>query len=336
MSSFVPPAGSRRDHEHAQNLPVVGLLNQVADAALVAVMFVVPCLLGGVLPSAQLLLGVLSLCAAIAWLLGQMLSKESGWNWLGVEPLIVLGVALLVLQITPLPHEWRDKLSPELAKRIVPSDEATALSALDWNTLSVTPAATRHSLVNLIAYALLFLVAAQRVRTVLDAQRMLRWVACAACAMAAFGLVHFLFSNGKFFWYMPVAHVDPSEVVHGSFVNRNHLAQFLALGIGPLLILALTRKNQGDARHHRIPGRGRTGALGDQSAVLQLAAWFGLELVLTAIALSMSRGGMIAAGASLIVCLFVCQRSRLLDDKFLVGAFVLGAAMVAALFLPGA
>src|SRR5690606_36220945 len=72
------------------------------------------------------------------------------------------------------------------------------------------------------------------------------------------------------------------------------------------------------------------------TALLQLAAWCGLAVVLGAIALSMSRGGMLAAGVALIVCLAVCHRSRLLDDKFLVGAFVLGAALVAAMFLPGA
>lgn len=336
MSSFVPPSGSRSRCENAQDLPVVGLLNQIVDASLVAVIFVVPCLLGGVLPSAQLLLGVLALCAAGAWLLGQVFSRHSAWNWIGVEPLILLAVGLLVLQITPLPLEWRDRLSPELANLIVPSTDSAALALPHWNTLSVTPEATRHALVNLVAYVLLFLVAAQRVRTVQDAQRMLRWAAWAASAMAAFGLVQFFFSNGKFFWYLPVKHVDASEVVHGSFVNRNHLAQFLALGVGPLLILALTRQPQRGGRGGRFSGRRRVAPLADRTATLQFAAWFGLAIVLGAVAFSMSRGGMIAAGVALIVCLSVCHRSRLLDDKFLVGAFVLGAAMVAALFLPGA
>ena len=335
MSSFVPPTGSRSRRENAQDLPVVGFLNQVADASILAAVFVVPCLLGGVLPTAQLLLGVLALCAAAAWMLGQLFSRRSAWNWIGIEPLMLLAVGLLVLQITPLPLEWRDKLSPEIASLIVPSAAAISPAPPQWQTLSVTPDATRHGLVNFVAYVLLFLVSAQRVRSVADAQRMLRWGACAACAMAAFGLVQFFFSNGKFFWYLPVKHADASDVVHGSFVNRNHLAQFLALGVGPLVILALTRLPGADQRGNRFGGRTRQPLL-DRASFLQLAAWFGLALVLGAVAFSMSRGGMIAAGVALVVCLAVCQRSRLLDDKVLVGAFVLGAAMVVALFLPGA
>lgn len=335
MSSFVPPADVRGRRSEAQNRPVADFLSQIADAALVAVMFVVPCLLGGVPPSAQLLLGVLTLIAAGAWLLGQVVSRDSGWNWLGVEPIIVLGIALLVLQVTPLPLEWRDRLSPELSRLLAPPTDAAAVGPPEWRTLSVTPAATRHALANFVAYAVLFLVAAQRVRSAADARRMLVWIAAAACAMAAFGLVQFLFSNGKFFWHLSVPFVDTSEVVHGSFVNRNHLAQFLALGIGPLLMLALAPQRQG-VQPQRLAGRHRGHRLGDRTAVVQAAAWCGLAVILAAIALSMSRGGMMAAGAALIACLCVCQRSRLLDDRFLVGAFVLGAALVAALFLPGA
>src|SRR5690606_5996817 len=149
----------------------------------------------------------------------------------GIEPLVLLGIALLVLQITPLPADWLHRLSPELTRLIVPATDSAAISSPDWHTLSIFPAATRHALVNVVAYVLLFLVAAQRVRSVTDARRVLNWVALATFGMATFGLVHFFFSNGKFFWYLPVEHVDASQVAHGSFVNRNHLAQFLALGV---------------------------------------------------------------------------------------------------------
>ncbi|MBL8850677.1 MAG: O-antigen ligase family protein [Planctomycetaceae bacterium] len=334
MSSFVPPSGSARERTHAQNLPVVGLLHQLTDASLVASMFVVPYLLGGVRPSAALLLGVLAACAAASWLLAQLLSREPGWKWLGVEPLIALGVALLVLQFTPLPLEWRDRLSPALG-RLLPAMDEFGGGPSAWQTLSLTPEATRHSLATFVAYAVLFLVSAQRVRSVQDAQRVLRWAAGAAVAMAVFGLVHFVFSNGKFFWYLSFPNVDASEVVHGSFVNRNHLAQFLALGVGPLLMLAFAEESEAGVRTARNSFGGKRSALGRRGVLLKAGAWLGLAVVLGAIALSLSRGGMIAAGAAIAVSLSAGRRSRWLDERLLIMGLVLGAVVVAVLFMPG-
>ena len=84
-------------------------------------------------------------------------------------------------------------------------------------------------------YVLLFHVAVQRVRRVEDVERVLRWCALSAAGMATFGIVQLLSSNGKFFWFYQYPFSTTSDVAHGSFSNRNHFANFLALGIGPLI-----------------------------------------------------------------------------------------------------
>ena len=53
--------------------------------------------------------------------------------------------------------------------------------------------------------------------------------------MAVFGLVQYFFGNGKFFWFFEPPFANTKDYVTGSFTNRNHFAQFIALGIGPMV-----------------------------------------------------------------------------------------------------
>ena len=87
----------------------------------------------------------------------------------------------------------------------------------------------------LISYGLLFFVTVQRIKTIEDVERLLRWCAISAMCMAVFGLVQYLGGNGKFFWFYSPPFANTLEGAKGSFTNRNHFAHFLALGVGPLI-----------------------------------------------------------------------------------------------------
>ena len=70
----------------------------------------------------------------------------------------------------------------------------------------------------------------QRIRHVEDVERLLRWCALSAVIMASFGIVQLLAGNGKFFWFYEHPFTTTCDGAKGSFSNRNHFAQFLALG----------------------------------------------------------------------------------------------------------
>src|SRR5262245_61345851 len=105
MSSFVPPpsnpARSRHSAEPAES-GLCALCERLTDSGLAATIFVVPWLLGGVRPAAQLLMVGLALATTCTWLISRCCTAGARWHWLGVEPLLVVGVALVWLQFTPL------------------------------------------------------------------------------------------------------------------------------------------------------------------------------------------------------------------------------------------
>jgi tetratricopeptide (TPR) repeat protein len=295
--------------------------------------FVIPLLLGGVKPAAQLMLAVLAVLTAAAWLLAQAGSTSPRWHWLGAEPLILAGALLLVLEVTPLPEDWLDRLSPSL-NRLLPlwSQSAGDRQLGEWHTISLAPAEARSGLVNFGAYALLFLVTAQRIRTAADAGRILGWIAIAVTGQAVFGLAQFLFSNGRFFWVIAEPGLSTADEFHGSFLNRNHAAHFLMLGVGPLLRLVVGDSATRSGSNKQFTSRSAM----DRSMLTRPAAWAGLACTVLACALTMSRGGLLAMGASAVVFVLVSQRGRSLSAGILPVAAILAGGVAAAMFLPGA
>lgn len=303
--------------------PLDNLLLRVVDGGLAGCIFVVPFLLGGRHPLGQLVLATLAVVVALAWTARQFFHAERGWRWSGAELLLFAGVVLLFLQLAHLPQSLLGWLAPHTSE-ILPlwtsnGDLSARLGA--WSQVSLTPAATRAGLVLFLAYSLLFLVTVQRIRTLQDVERLLRWCALSAVIMAAFGLVQFLTSNGNFFWLYEHPYSDTAKVAKGSFTNRNHFAHFLALGIGPLIWWVQ------QSLQKRLKRRtGEFGRSAGQFQGLELGMSFrvlALGIVLFAVLLSLSRGGAVATLLAASICAAVCYRASLVGNRFV---FSLSAA----------
>ena len=211
-------------------------LAMAVDAGLATAVFVVPLLMGGRHPLGELVLVFAAVLAALAWLCC-CLREQTLWRRSPGEWLLAAGLLLLVVQLVPL-GEWLLARLNSHIPRLLPLWTSAADSECRlgvWRCLSLTPGATRAAAALALAYGLLFLVAVQRIERIRDVERLLRWTALSAAGMAAFGLVQWLASNGKFFWFYQHPFVTTSDAVHGAFSNRNHLAHFLALGLGPIV-----------------------------------------------------------------------------------------------------
>ena len=213
------------------------LLLRLVDFGLAGAIFLVPLLMGGRHAIGQLALTLLGVTAACAWTLRQNLRADARWRSTALLPLLLLGAGVVGLQVVALPPWLLEKIVPRAAE-ILPlwNAELTTPGAMGrWSSISFMPAETLGGLVIFLDYALLFLVAVQRIRHVEDIERLLRWCATSAVVMALIGISQLVAGNGKFLWFHEHPFSNSANGAHGCFSNRNHFAQFLALGVGPLI-----------------------------------------------------------------------------------------------------
>jgi len=310
---------------------LAALLLRAVDAGLAAAVFLVPLIIGGRVALGQLVLVTLSLWIALCWCLRQGLASRAAWVRSPAGPLLLAALLLVGLQLAPLPPSILSALSPQIHETLpLWSPDADSSSSLGvWATLSLTPAATRDAFVLLLAFVLLFLVTVQRVRRVEDVERLIRWIAVATAAMAAFALVQHFAHNGKYFWFFDYPYSRPGGNIKGSFTNRNHFAQFIALGVGPLVWWM-----QDAAQSHRR-GRADDGfrSAKHRSRVDTLVALRGVALAFAVFTglLSLSRGGAVAMLVAALVSMLVLYRGSLISRKSVLSMSAVGLLVGACL-----
>lgn len=298
----------------------------VVDWGFAAVLLFAPWFMGGRHPLGELVLVALTVAIATAWVVRQTMAHEkTTWRIGAPELLLLAAVALVILQLTPLPNSVVQSLSPTIP-RMLPlwmSDSQTIDSLGTWSQLSISPYATRGGLVMLLCYGTLFLVAIQRIAKIEDVERFLRLFAVAGVAMAMVGLLQYLTSNGKFMWVYAHPFRDTHANVMGPFINKNHFAHMLALCLGPQ-VWCVQRSLS------RIRATRESDALSGESRAdlewLVMVQFLGLGLVLFAALMTLSRGGMLAVGAATIVSTGLLYRARQITGQMLAmcgGALVL-------------
>lgn len=297
-------------------------LTAVVDAAIAATIFFVPFLMGGRQALGQFALVLLAVVAGLAWAVRAIL-KPSTWRPTWALAIFALGAGLPVLQIVPLPPGLHQRLSPETSHLLPLWQPGGVVELGAWQCLSLTPAETVAGLVVFLAYAVLFFVVVQRIDGMGDVERLLRWCAAAAAAMAAFGLAQFFWSNGKFFWFYEHPNSDTYSRVKGAFTCRNHFAQFLALGIGPLVWWM-------QHQQYRRTKRKEKGQLTEKSLrkfrVRLVLAALAAALTVLACLMSLSRGGNIAMLVAAAVVTGVCYRASAVGGRWV--ALVAGGGLL--------
>ncbi len=305
-------------------------LVSATDACLCLTFLLVALGFGGRAAIGQLFLVAGALTTTGCWLLHQLTASERKYIWTGSEWLWCLGILVAGIQIAPLPHSWLLAISPHL-KEVLPllfsSTAGSPLSA-GWNQLSLAPGETASGLATFAAYGLLFLVVVQRVQTLADVERVLCASALASIAMGAFALAQYFASNDKFYWMIDHPFMTTSHCTLGCFTNRNHLAQFLALGMGPLVWWILRSfHNQEQAGEKDLSVQLRR--------VLALFLLAGLGIAVLAALLCYSRGGVLSLGIAAGVSFGLLCRMGLASAKLALGLAVAGLAVGGIFFMTG-
>ncbi|MGZ0168022.1 MAG: O-antigen ligase family protein [Planctomycetales bacterium] len=305
----------------------------IIDAGLLLGAFAVPFAFGGRHSIGEFILVCSAVLCAAGWALNQLISEESDWVRTRVEPLLLAILALGLLQIVPLPQSIISTLSPAMDD-VLPLRSASSVEdgvfSTPWSHLSMSVSESAPGLAIGVAYVLIFLVTAQRIRAVDDASRVLKMIALSGIVMTIFAFLQFFFSNGFYFWVIDLPQGVADDRLKGAFLNKNHFAQFAALSVGPLVWwLGVRTESGGHQGFRRSSRKQRRQPIEVLSAVL-LAA--GLGAVVTAVLISRARGAFVALSvASIVLVVMLYSRSLINRKQFA----VMAAAAAMAVLLVG-
>lgn len=246
-------------------------------------------------------LGATLICLGEAFLRGRQLERVP----FSISIWWMLGFGVVLIQVAPLSSDWLTSLSPRTWETVQNVEHVPKLAST-WKTLSLEPSGSLLGLSTFCGYSLIFWTAWQILQTPRDFQRVTCGVGFILAAYALQAVAQLFLPNGRYLWLWQHGQASPDVYLCGPFSNRNHFAQFLILGVGPLLWLGLREvfapvtPVEGNSRFRRLRTHG--------ALALGLAAWLLIVALATA-----SRGGALAAGCALATAVLLMGLSRLIS-----------------------
>lgn len=309
---------------------------RLVDLGFAGLILLLPFVWGGRQALGHLTVLLLSGWTAFWWAIHQLRSERPGWRFSGAEPLFLLAVSLVTLQTVAIPESLKDQLSPHIDLLLEgwTDSPASGLGLGRWSRLSFVPWQTWSDLVTLIAVMVIFFVAVQRLKTVSDVHRILRWLAISGCLTGLFGIVQYLGSNGQFYWFYSHPDTTTDTSAKAAFTNSNHFANFLAMSLpaqfwwGVTTFARIAKLRDARSMHHPAPE-------GWRGLLIEWGPMSMLGISLCALVLSQSRGGLLAAGVGLAVISLLFWRQKLLDSRIGICLLLAGAMATGSLFLFG-
>ncbi len=229
----------------------------------------------------------------------------------------VLFIALVALQLVPLPVGLLGKLSPPRLSDLATAPETT------WAALSVYPRQTWLGLLKILAYFSAFILAAHVSDLRKNRSVLIRVLILLGVAQAAYGIVQYLTGWQQIFTYTKKYDLEEAT---GTFINRNHFAGLLEMVIPFILASVFYAFDKWASRRHAfhgsLEGEERTSAA--QEAVFYL---FLLAFIVVALIFSRSRVGILALLLT-IVFITVLAHLKLRRKGWLLGVLGFLAVVV--------
>ena len=273
------------------------LLDRICYAGLLLLVMLVPLPLGSNREWSWSLAALVAALLTLAWLLSRLApsARLNGHLPLVIPALFAVTCAWIVLQgVSWTPAAWHHPLWSLAGENL-------RVSLPGRVTLSVEDTLT--ATMRLLSYALVFFLALQFGRDRARAQAMFGWLALGGLAYAMFGL----------FVYWGDYHPDwlfgerlLAHDVRSTFVNRNHFATWQGLAMLCTMGWFYHRMAKREVKPYSVP-------LDRETRVVEfiLKAWkpmTALLLMVTALVLTHSRGGFVAALAGTVVLMALLDR----------------------------
>ena len=268
---------------------------------------------GSVEPWAYSALELSIAAVAFLWLYRLYLFPSNPVVWSPLYLPAVVFLALMGMQLVPMPREALKLLSPKTAAfydQTVPgyAQPSRAIAVKEASLagepspqgaprlpISQTPYATRTYLLKGIAFTLFLFLVLNSFRGPGQVRWLLYAFVLSGAFQAFYGLIEYLSGHQHIFAYQKKYYTDAAT---GTLINRNHFAGFLEMTLLVALGLLFSRLRE---PHRHSAWRERLLSLTDRQASLNLALLLCIGIVIIALVLSYSRTGIIlglsAAGA---------------------------------------
>ena len=204
-----------------------------------------------------------------------------------------------------IPAAWQDALWPATAERLL-EERAASGSLAPYDSIS--------SILRMLTYSAVFIIFFQVGRRSARADKALFILVQSAAAYSLYGIAMEFSGAEKILWYDKTAYRD---AVTATFVNRNAFASFAGFGLLAALALILRRLVRFEGSEPAL----RQLYLADSKATLGLLV--AILVLGTALVLSTSRGGILAAFCGLLALILPLMANRDLPLRRIGGRLLL-------------
>jgi hypothetical protein len=286
------------------------LFSRIAQACVVFVLLLAPWTFGSVYYSGQCVLAIGLLAAMGIWWFQTAIDSDKSQHIPYISLLVVAGLAIALLQLTPLP-----KFALLLAGRQLELYQQFSGDPPVTPRLSLFPEGTWHLAQLLVIALAAVLLAGRFFRTPKEMITLLILVACNGLALSLLGIFQKLSDDNRIFWMYEFAHGPFS-----TFVNRNNAAGYLLMTlsccVGLLPIVLPVRVTTGplplisrEMPYWRQLSQYFFFCLAELNAT-KITLLLGTAIISSAIIASVSRGGSAALLAGLVFTFFTYGLAR--------------------------
>lgn len=213
------------------------------------------------------------------------LPQNQLWLFIAFLPFMLF----MLFQAAPIPESFIALLSHALfdLKEVVGLPDAIGFPF----SLSINRYETLTAFLEVSACFLTVILTSILFRKKENLKTALYFIALTSFAISLFGIIQYLSWNGKIYWLKSISEGSP----FGPFINHNHFAAFNNMAVLPLLSLALYQYKEFITRR-------------EYRTKEPLLILFSLAIIIMAIFLSGSRGGIVSLITGIVVMLFILRR----------------------------
>ncbi|MFO7752052.1 MAG: O-antigen ligase family protein [Desulfobacteraceae bacterium] len=216
---------------------------------------------------------------------------------------LMLFLGYILFQVVPLPYYVVKFLSPSSFE--IQQNAASITGNDSLMTLSVHPGATTAEFFRYSAYAVFYILIVQ-LFTQKDILRKTIFVIALFAGLLAFSsILQYYLTDNMAFWFREV---PENASTMGPYVNRNHYAGLMEMALPLILALFLFYKPRVQETSFF---RGIVEILTQEKANIHILIGTCVILVATSIFVCLSRGGIISAGLSLLIFVFLLAKRQM-------------------------